>query len=295
MKWAVVVPTCRRDRYEQFYDAWKHLFVQHSVELITVWDEPPWENIPDFIPRRTDMIRSWGFYRAWENGATYTLSLDDDVTPLTDVFAAYEAGFERDWACSPYLSTGSLTDSGLDMRGFPYEGRGRKAAVQYGGWDGVPDLDAVTQLSSSHAHRLFDHVCLPVPRGVPVTTCAMNFAFRTSHTPLMWQLPLLDGRYNRFGDIWSGLIQKKVLDAQGDVMLVNGKARVHHDRASDPFTNLEKEAPGLRHNENLWNALGGDTFLQVSDSFARFFLVSDTRYATHFYECRDQWLSLFAT
>lgn len=57
MKWAVVVPTCRRDRYERFYDAWKHLFVQHSVSLFTVWDEPPWEGIPDLIPRRTDMIR----------------------------------------------------------------------------------------------------------------------------------------------------------------------------------------------------------------------------------------------
>jgi len=293
MKWAVVVPTCRRDRYERFYDAWKHLFVQHSVSLFTVWDEPPWEGIPDLIPRRTDMIRSWGFYRAWRDGATFTLSLDDDVAPITDVFAEYEHGFQGDWALTPYLSVGSLTNSSLEMRGFPYAGRRKQAVVQYGGWDGVLDLDAATQLTSRPGHHEFQPVCLPVPEGVPVTTCAMNFAFRTEHTPIMWQLPLLDGRYNRFGDIWSGLIQKRVLDSQGDVMLVNGRARVFHDRASDPFTNLEREAPGLRHNEGLWGSLRAGTFLQVTDSFASFFSGCDPMYALHFRRCRDRWLSLF--
>lgn len=294
MKWAVVVPTCRPDRWEKFHGAWRHLFVKHSVSLITVWDQPPWENIPGFIPRRTDMIRSWGFHQAWQQGATYTVSLDDDVTPLVDIFDLYERAFDRAWPCSPYLSTGAFTNTSLEMRGFPYSDRDAIATVQYGGWEGIPDLDAVTQLAIPPSHGKFDNVCLPVPAGVPVTTCAMNMAFRTEHTPIMWQLPLLDGRYNRFGDIWSGLIQKKVLDAKGAVMLVNGNAKVFHDRESDPFTNLEKEAVGLRHNEYMWDALEGNTFLEVTESMARYFDGCDPVYATHFRESRDSWLSLFA-
>lgn len=293
MKWSVVVPTCRRVRYEQFYDAWKDLFVKHSVHLVTVWDEPPWEHIPDFIPKRTDMIRSWGFYQAWSNGAKYTLSLDDDVSPIGDPFAEYERAFEREWPCSPYLSTGALTDSGLEMRGFPYNHRGCETVVQYGGWEGIPDLDAVTQLAvPPRGDNRFDGVCLPVPKGATTTCCAMNFAFRTEHAHLMWQLPLLEDRYKRFGDIWSGLIQKKVLDAQGKVMLVNGRARVFHDRASEPFTNLVREAPGMRRNETVWDDLEGDTFLEVTDSLAATF-DCDPIYAAHFRRCRDQWLSLF--
>ena len=303
-RWSVVVPTNRREQYEKvFYPAWKPLFEKHDVQLFPVFDEPKtWRKLPWFIPRRTDMIRSWGFYEAWKAGSEYTLTLDDDVLPRGDVFAAYEYEFERPSVCSPYLSVGSLTTSSLQMRGFPYGDRaGARVAVQYGGWEGVLDYDAATQLAcSTPSYECFSSVVLPVPHGVPATTCIMNAAHRTELAPLMWQLPMLDGKFNRFGDIWSGLIQKKFLDLTGEVMLVNGRASVKHQRASNAFANLEREAPGCEINETLWDSLGAvdgfefagnsATYRAITSVFASVF---PEDYAQRFLLARDEWLELF--
>jgi hypothetical protein len=50
----------------------------------------------------------------------------------------------------------------------------------------------------------------------------------------------------------------------------------------------------LRHNQELWDALKGVTFEEVTESFAEHFMQSDPEYAVHFRECRDKWLELFA-
>lgn len=302
MKWSCVVPTNRPEQYKKFYQAWKPLFEKHDVRLIPVFDEPKtWVNLPWFIPRRTDMIRSWGFYEAWKAGSEYTLTLDDDVLPRSDPFAAYEYEFKHGSVCSRYLSVGSLTSSRFQMRGFPYGDRKRaKVAIQYGGWDGVLDYDAATQLASSPCEdEFFSSAVIPVPRDVPATTCIMNCAFRTEYAPIMWQLPMLDGKYNRFGDIWSGLLQKKTLDWIGEVMLINGMASVRHDRASNAFANLEREAPGAQINEFLWGYLGqlqftpptiAETYREVTDRLTGVF---PDDYFHHFFRARDAWLDLF--
>ena len=265
--------------------------------------------MPFWMPRRTDMIRSFGFYEAWQDGSDYTLTLDDDVRPRqgVDLFAEYEKAFERPSYCSEYFNVGDLTTDGGALRGFPYRDRKRAhVAVQYGGWNGVLDYDAASQLvRMPHAGNEFAPVCIPVPKGTPVTTCIMNAAFRTEFTPLMWQLPMVNGLYNRFGDIWSGLLQKKILDAFGLVMLINGAASVYHDRASDPIANLEREAPGIRVNETLWEHLHhfdvyepligatmGDAYRGLINLFSRHPDI-DERYAERVrYACR-QWLEMF--
>ena len=299
-KWAVVVPSNRPESLAQFEIAWDDLFDLHEVTLYRVIDAAPWRDVPAFIPRCTDMIRSWGFYRAWADGADYIMSLDDDVRPCGDLFYEYETVFDTPQPCSPYLSVGTFTDTGHEMRGFPYVGRTASVAVQYGGWHGVPDLDAVTQLNDPGIRGNFTAQVMPVPKGAPTTCCAMNFAFRTDYTPLMWQLPLHNGLYNRMGDIWSGLVAKRVLDAHGLVACINGEASVIHQRASDPFKNLEREAPGLRINEELWDGLCVPTdvtltgkYRQVTDSAVRVFWKHNRDYAKHFEDCRNQWLELF--
>ena len=301
-KWAVVVPTCRPKKYEEFLKAWQPWFDHHKAELIPVFDDGVWEGIPDFIPRRTDMIRSWGFYQAWKTDCDYVLSLDDDVLPRP-IFSVYEDYFQRKMPCLPYLSVGALSTAGPEMRGFPYEGRWREVVVQYGGWHGVADLDGQTQLQ---AHRVnmnsrFHSTVIPVPKGCAVTCCAMNFAFKREYAPIMWQLPLHGKRFNRFGDIWSGLIQKRVLDLLDKVMLINGRASVTHERASDPLVNAEKEAPGLEPNERLWEYLdisGLDTdkitaFYFATQRMAIYLKRFNGGYAKHFLYCRDKWLELF--
>jgi hypothetical protein len=58
-------------------------------------------------------------------------------------------------------------------------------------------------------------------------------------------------RYARLDDIWCGVMAKKVIDATGDHLSV-GEPWVDHSRASDPFVNLVKEAPGIPANEVFW-------------------------------------------
>ena len=165
--------------------------------------------------------------------------------------------------------------------------------MQYGGWDGVLDYDAPTQLAGVNANEVFHPVVMPVPHGVPVTGCIMNAAWRTEYAPIMWQLPLHAGKYNRFGDIWAGLFAKKVLDSEGKVMVVNGEATVRHERASNPIVNMEREAPGIPVNEDLWAALTGGDYRTVTDSAHKFFKTHDHEYALHFRDARDEWLRLY--
>lgn len=296
MTWAVVIPSNRPEQLADFLNAWKELFEIHDVQLVIVEDtEDNWKNMPDFIPRQTDMIRSWGMYQAYQLGTDYILTLDDDTRPIGDIFKAYEAEFKIGRPLSQYFSVGSLTDSGVEMRGFPYKDRVLKdVAVQYGGWNGVMDFDAATQLAIPPTKDgSFAKVSIQVPKGVPATCCIMNTAWKREYTPIMWQLPMLEGRYNRFGDIWSGLFIKKYLDANDGVMVINGKAAINHERASNPFNNMKREAPGLEINEGLWDALSGETYTQITDSAADYIEQFDPEYAKHFRESRDKWTKMF--
>jgi hypothetical protein len=202
--------------------------------------------------------------------------------------------FDAGAPCSPYLDVGSLTSYGKPMRGFPFEDRlPQEVAVQYGGWNGVLDYDAPTQLAGVNESESFHPVVMPVPRGVPVTGCIMNAAWRTEYAHIMWQLPLYAFNYNRFGDIWAGLFAKKVLDDEAAVMVVNGEASVRHERASNPIVNMTREGPGIPVNERLWDALEGGDYQAVTDSAFRYFRKFDHEYALHFREARDEWVRLF--
>ena len=316
--WAVVVPTNRPDRFADFISSWGHVFKRHNVYLIVVQDLP--EHNPEIadaiqgrgiahemhdwgtitakhIPHRTDMVRSWGIYRAWATGREYTLTLDDDVSPSGDLFAAYEKVFRDGAPHSRYFDVGALTSFGGHLRGFPFKDRKpAEVVVQYGGWDGILDYDAPTQLAGVKEQEWFTRIVVPVPVGAAVTTCIMNAAWRTEYAPIMWQLPLFDGRFNRFGDIWSGLLQKRTLDVTGGVMVVNGNATVQHVRASDPVANLEREAPGIGPNEGLWDELCrrqvGD-YWQVTDIAYSYFRRLNHEYGEHFRVARDEWKRLF--
>jgi hypothetical protein len=290
----VVVPSCRPDSLKEFLAAWDNLFQRNDVGLFVVEDQPPWKDIPEFIPRRTDMIRSWGFYLAWKAGYQYILTLDDDVRPAGNPFKAYGDVFDSGAPLSPYLSVGALTTASVEMRGFPFGDRKPvEVALQYGGWNGVLDYDAPTQLAGVSTEEYFSPVNLPVPRSTPVTGCIMNCAFRAKYAPFMWQLPLLDGRYNRFGDIWSCLIAKRTFDWMGKAVVINGKASVFHRRASDPVKNMEREAPGIPVNEHLWEHLEEGDYEQVTESAYRYFVYIDREYAEHFRKSRDEWMKLF--
>jgi hypothetical protein len=64
--------------------------------------------------------------------------------------------------------------------------------------------------------------------------------------PLLELLP-----FDRFGDIWCGILMKKCADILGK-SVSTGLPYIRHERASNPFTNLKKEANGLEVNEKFW-------------------------------------------
>lgn len=321
MKWTVVVPSNRPESIALFLKKWESQFVERNVNVIICddtpdgslledWTLPDYVSVygrdvwPDVIPRRTDMCRSYGFLKAWEDGAEYILSLDDDVYPRYDrnIFYEYEQVFKHGLPLSQYLNVGALTSFGKPMRGFPFADRDpASVAIQWGGWHGVLDYDAPTQLKGGFDHHeSFDATVVPVPRGVPVTGCAMNMAFLASWAPIMWQLPLLDGRYNRWGDIWSGLLAKKVADLHGFACAVNGKASVFHSRASNPEANLVKEQPGMAFNEKIWQNLavfpGQDikqTYLRLIGGMASPFIRDDPGYARRLMSSAIKWIGMF--
>jgi reversibly glycosylated polypeptide / UDP-arabinopyranose mutase len=79
-----------------------------------------------------------------------------------------------------------------------------------------------------------------------------------AYFPLMGQ----DQPYSRFDDIWFGIIFKKIIDHLGWNVSV-GEPFVSHQKASNVFTNLKKEAPGIETNEIFWEFIDsiklGDT------------------------------------
>ena len=136
------------------------------------------------------------------------------------------------------------------MRGFPYVVRNEAEVVlSHGVWAGVADWDAANQLVTG-AYRPVEFYKGVIPNGTLFPVCAMNMAFHVKLLPYIFQAPWALG-IHRFDDIFAGITAKKAIDKEGWAA-VSGYARIHHDRASNVFTNLKNEAPGIELNETYY-------------------------------------------
>jgi len=264
---AVVVPTIREEKLKEFISAWRSLFVKHRIVLYVVFDgEKPRIERVDFrndpnsvqivdefslehvmgkysnlIYNFNDGVRNLGFAKAYKDGADIIISLDDDVLPEGDPIQDHLNILNTK---QPISYMNSVDD--IYMRGFPYWAREEAEVVfSHGLWNGVYDFDASTQLvlGTPQPH----HRKMPVPKGVLMPVCVMNVAFKRKALPYYYQAPMF-GDINRFADIWSGWEVKKAID-ENNWAMVTGYAKVNHNRASNPFTNLVKEARGVGMNE----------------------------------------------
>ena len=264
MSLAVVIPTCRPERMHSWVAAWKSLFEKHDVNLMIVEDSPAtWKLLPDFIPQRTGSIRSWGFLNAYRQGYD-VITLDDDCLPApdTDPIAEFVWAFAHRYSVSDYFDVGHTFGLSEYMRGYPFNDRRQVHPIlQYGGWDNVPDMDAITQSDHERFGPVqgfaFDRRVLSIPKGVGITGCIMNVAIKCDALPMMYQLVMGNERvgYDRWDDIWSGLFAKKICDHLGWPILINGRASIVHTRASDTAQNFAKEQGGYELNEVMWNNL----------------------------------------
>lgn len=258
---AVVVPTIREEKLKEFLTAWDFLFRKHNVKLYVVRDgKNPTVNgksikevmgkYSNLIYNFNDGVRNLGFAQAYKDGAEIIISLDDDVLPEGDTIQDHLDILNTRQPISYMNSTDDVF-----MRGFPYWAR-EEAPVMFshGVWNGVYDFDASTQLvlgTPTPTHRK-----MPVPKGILMPVCVMNVCFRRELLPHYYQAPMgikvleeLGLRMDRFADIMSGIEVKKYIDTNNFAM-VTGYAKVNHNRASNPFVNLVKEAYALGIFEN---------------------------------------------
>ncbi len=259
----VVCPSNRPDSLARWHREWQAEFNRPDVRVFTVLDEPEtWAAIEAdlgetawIIPRQTDCIRSYGFLQAWRAGADIIISLDDDCYPGEPGFLDRHAGnlssrvIDRRWLSTiqPYTPRGyPVTDSLEHLVG-----------INHGLWSHIPDLDAESQLALTPPYR-YDAGAWKIPPGTYYPMSGMNVAFRRELVPAMWfglmGRHLTTGEpwgYDRYGDIWAGVLSKRVCDHLGYAVR-SGSPWVRHERASDPLVNREKERPGKAANEWFW-------------------------------------------
>jgi hypothetical protein len=274
MQVTIVVPTIREQNLYQFLKAWEPQFASYKCNIIIIEDNPErtfeiprcdlkiehysWKEIDKelgkkswIIPRRTDCIRSFGYYKSWQQQPDIIITLDDDCFPVDEDFIGKhfrklsEPGVSNAW-----ISTGES----VKPRGMPYENLSRvqECVINHGLWTNVPDWDAITQLANKRNPQEFKPVEQVIPRGMYFPMCGMNLAFKPLVVPAMYFLLMgRDWPYDRFGDIWAGIFVKKICDHLG-YCIKSGEPFVEHKRASNVWANLKKEMPGYEVNEILW-------------------------------------------
>jgi hypothetical protein len=296
----IVVPTIRESCIRSFLEQWEREF--ERAEILLVEDNPTktfrlgelenvthysWEDIDNelgasswIIPRRTDCVRSFGYYMAWKRNPDMIVTLDDDCYPLTPGGEGFLAKHWERLTASGDEEAWNETGKGVKTRGIPYYETRRKwpVALNHGLWTRVPDYDAPTQmLEARQPHAFtFDNQTIPVGKYFPM--CGMNVAFRPEIVPAFYFLLMgKNHEFDRFGDIWAGIFVKKICDHLGRAVH-SGDPAVDHQRASNVFANLKKEAPGLELNEHLWRAVDSilltgttfrDCYLELSRGLAR--------------------------
>lgn len=264
---AIVVPTMesRKEIYEKFLEAWKPLFDKHKVCLLKVTDgEIPTVTLGSktydinsimgsharLIFNKNDGVRNLGFAFIAKFMPTITkiITLDDDVLPYGDSIQGHLDALNAKVPLCNWINT--LKD--VYPRGFPYGIRSQAPVmVSHGLWNTVLDLDAATQLVMGTDVKS-DYNKFAVPRGVYIPFCGMSVAFNREVLKYMYYAPMgprvgLD----RFADIYMGVVLKDKLDSLNWAM-VTGYSEVIHNRASNVFNNLMKEAKGLSLHET-WN------------------------------------------
>ena len=266
MKTVVILPTIpeRQEIYNKFIEHWQPLFDKHNVHYLVVedGDNPvlhdkindftyqPKEVMGDFadvLSNHNAGIRNLGFaYVAkYLKDAEMILTLDDDCLPINDPIQDHIDALRQSVPVS-WMST-MINDY---SRGFPYGIRDEAEVVlSHGIWHKVADWDAPTQLVKG-AYRQVEFYKGIVPKGVLFPVCAMNMAFKPQVLPWIFQAPWAYG-IHRFDDIFAGITAKKAIDENGWAA-VTGYAAIEHDRASNVFTNLKNEAPGIELNETYW-------------------------------------------
>ena len=231
--------------------------MKHNIKYIEVQDgENPTANgitikeimgkDADLIYNFNDGVRNLGFafVAKFLPEVDIIITLDDDTEPYGDTIQDHLN------ILSMRVPVSWQGTANFFTRGFPYSLREEAEVVlSHGVWLGIPDLDAPHQLVGN-IRKDAGFITQAIHKGVFYPMCGMNIAFKRKLLPYMYFAPMKDG-INRFADIWCGIESKRIIDKKGWAV-VSGGAKIIHNKASDVFKNLQKEAKGIELNEEFW-------------------------------------------
>lgn len=234
----------------------KFLTIEHYTrnDIDKEFGEESW-----IFSRKNAGIRSYGFWKAYKKGADVIVTLDDDCYPVNSGFISQHLENLTSRHLAGWIYT--YPDPKWNFtRGIPYSVRDKiRSVISHGLWSGAIDLDGVVEMKLT---RLLNEKPYPpirqvIPKGSYYPMCSMNLAFTREITPLMF-FPMMGYRkdgtqwpYDRFEDIWAGILSKKIIDHLG-LGVINGSPFVNHKKRSKPKENYAKEIEGMRVNEDLW-------------------------------------------
>lgn len=281
----------------------------------------------DVIPKKVHAETSFGLLYAWENQEKYdtVIFMDDDISATNDNFFMDHITNLR----PAYKTVSSSMNKWINLlheyfyipdiypRGFPYSLRNQDYCMGYnkknvnvvmnqGLWINQPDLNAIDILPNQNGlstrtirgeSTAFNSNNIVVDEGNYTTICSMNLSFKPEIIPAFYQLPM--GKYNvdRFDDIWSGLIFKKIADHLG-VYISHGTPLCKHDKEPRyTFKDVNSESNGLIINEQLWSEidkiqLNGRTYRDCYHEIATSFMNGDNKYLISISKYMLDWIYL---
>lgn len=250
----IVVPWHQEQQLDEFKRAW-HLT----------------DPLPEFLILQHDkhregcaVTKNKGIEKAIQQSADVVIVLDSDCYPCKVPegqmqHTLYTFGLDHVVALQPQEVLSVTCATWPPSRGTPYHKRTLKmpVAASMGFWEGVPDLDAPSQL----VHGAFKELSFypDVIHGRYFPLCGMNLAFHVKEYPWCRFINV-----NRFDDIWQGWLWQRKAYAEGKCFNLRGP-RVHHARQSNVWANLKIEAEHLERNETLWSDIATGPLLEYDE------------------------------
>ena len=258
--------------YRDFYEAWKDelsdiniLIVEnnagHTFECRTEnTTHLSWVDIDRdlgknywIIPRNCSSILSYGCYKAAKDSDIIIL-LDENARPgKEEVIQKHLELMSQTQKESAW--TNILTN--IKPKGVPFHNVNRKVPLymNHGLWTENAVLDAATELSLNQNSPEITCNSTLIPKGHYFSMSSINLAIRKEIAPLMYFLLMgEDYPFENFGDIWAGVIAKKIMDHL-NMGCRSGEPFVKNYRQVDIWKSLRAESNTLPVNESLWEKI----------------------------------------
>ena len=246
-----------------------------NFEYWDVTDQQNWlRRFPDLeniIPYNSDNRRNIGYLIAYERRRECIIALDDDNYPLeADYFAGHEKVGKRREHLTIRTNTGWYNvcellkiqdDIRIYPRGYPYANRrpsnenyewfesDGRVIVNAGLWLGDPDVDAVTRLNGPVNVTGLKNEVVMLDRSTQCPFNTQNTAFHRDVLPSYYYVVMgysLGGlKIDRYGDIWSSYLSRKIIDRMNDRVAFGTPLAMHKRRSHNLLKDLGQEYWGM--------------------------------------------------